>query len=314
MSAHHGHDHDDQLEPPRLEEIDRGVYAYVQPDGTWWINNTGFVTADDGVVAVDTCATERRTRAFLDTLRSVSSQPLRVLVNTHHHGDHTHGNYLTHPATIVGHTNCREAMIETGLTHYDGVFGPVEWGNLELAPPMITFDDRIDLYAGDTKLELHYIGTPAHTTNDVVAWLPERRILMAGDLVFNGGTPFMVMGSVQGSLEALERVRRFDAEVIVPGHGPVCDNSIIDSLIAYSEFVLDVAREARVAGVGPLEAARDTDLGDFAALSDPERLVGNLHRALFEMNGAEPGAKIEVAAAIGDMLEYNGGRPLRCLA
>ncbi len=123
MSSHHGHDDDHSgLGPPRLEEIDQGVYGYIQPDGTWWINNAGFIAAPDGVVAVDTCATERRTRAFLEAIASVSSQPLRVLVNTHHHGDHTHGNYLTHPATIVGHTNCRELVLATGLHHYPGIF------------------------------------------------------------------------------------------------------------------------------------------------------------------------------------------------
>lgn len=315
MSTHHDHEHDhDSLGPPRLEEIDRGVFAYIQPDGSWWINNTAFLTADDGVVAVDTCATERRTRAFLDTVASVSSQPIRLVVNTHHHGDHTHGNYLTHPATIVGHTRCREAMIDTGISHYDGVFEPVDWGDLELAPPMLTFDDHVDVFAGHTKMELHFIGTPAHTTNDIVGWLPDRQILIAGDLVFNGGTPFMVMGSVRGSLDALERVRAFGAERIVPGHGPICDATIIDRLVSYSEFVLELAARADNAGIGPLEAALETDLGQFAELSDPERMVGNLHRALFEMHGAERGAKMDVAAAIGDMIEYNGGKPLRCLA
>ena len=320
MSSHHGHDDDHSgLGPPRLEEVDRGVYAYIQPDGTWWINNAGFIAAPDGIVAVDTCATERRTRAFLEAIASVSSQPLRVVVNTHHHGDHTHGNYLTHPATIIGHTNCRDLLLATGLNHYPGIFeapghGEPDWGHLELAPPIVTFDEHITVWAGDLKVELHYIGTPAHTTNDVVAWLPERRILFAGDLVFNGGTPFMLMGSVRGSLEAITRVRAFDAEVIVPGHGPVCDPSVLDLLERYDRFVLDLAARAGEAGVGPLEAARESDLGEFAELSDPERLVGNLHRAMYEESGGEPGGPIDLQQAIRDMLAYNGGRPLRCLA
>lgn len=315
MSAHRGHDHDHEaLGPPRLEEVDQGIYAYVQPDGTWWINNTGFVTSPEGVVAVDTCATERRTRAFLETLAGVSSQPVRIVINTHHHGDHTHGNYLTQPATIIGHTRCREMVLATGLNHYEGVFETPDWGHLELAPPIVTFDDHIDVWAGDIQIELHYIGTPAHTTNDIVAWLPSRKILFAGDLVFNGGTPFMVMGSVRGSLVALERVREFQAEVIVPGHGPVCRLDVLDTLAAYYRFVEDLAEQIDDADVSPLHAALDTDLGEFAELSDPERLVGNLHRALFERHGAEPGAEMDVRAAIADMIEFNGGRPLRCLA
>ena len=80
----------------------------------------------------------------------------------------------------------------------------------------------------DIRAELHYIGTPAHTTNDIVAYLPDQKVLFAGDLVFNGGTPFVLMGSVSGSLAAAERVRSFDADVVVPGHGPVCDLSVLD--------------------------------------------------------------------------------------
>src|SRR5581483_4565580 len=70
-------------------------FAYVQPDGSWMINNTGFVVVRDGVTAIDACATERRTRAFLDTITDVTRLPVRTLVNTHHHPDHTAGNGLS---------------------------------------------------------------------------------------------------------------------------------------------------------------------------------------------------------------------------
>jgi cyclase len=313
MSSDHRHDHVD-LGPPRVEEVAERVFAYVQPDGSWWINNTGFLVADDGVTAIDTCSTERRTRAFLDAVQAVSPAPIRLVVNTHHHGDHTHGNYLTHPAAIVAHERCRELILETGILHVPGVWEDVDWGELEVAPPIVTFDDTLTVYSGDTRVELHYIGTPAHTTNDVVAWLPEQRVLYAGDLVFNGGTPFILMGSLAGALESVQRLRSFDAEVVVPGHGEVCDLSALDRIEAYYRFVDRLAGEAERAEVAPLEAAREADLGEFAELTDSERLVGNLHRALAERRGAERGAQIDLISAIGDMIEFNGGRPMRCLA
>jgi cyclase len=244
--------------------------------------------------------------------------PLRMLVNTHHHGDHTHGNYLTYPATIVGHKNCRELILQSGLSHYPGIFEgpdhPVEWGDLHLAPPTLTFSDSVTVHAGDIRAELHYIGNPAHTTNDIVAWLPDHKVLYTGDLVFNQGTPFVLMGSVSGSLRAIQRMRQFAPEVIVPGHGPVCDIDVLDQIARYYQFVADTAIAAQAAGIGALEAARSIDLGEFAELSDPERIVGNLHRALYELGGGPEGGVIDVAAAIGDMITFNGGRPLRCLA
>ncbi|WP_067457311.1 MBL fold metallo-hydrolase [Actinomadura macra] len=84
----------DGLASPRLEEVSDGIFAYIQPDGTWWINNTGFLAGTRGVTSVDACSTERRTRAYLEAIRSVTPRPVRTLVNTHHHGDHTFGNYL----------------------------------------------------------------------------------------------------------------------------------------------------------------------------------------------------------------------------
>ncbi len=85
------------------------VFAYIQPDGSWWINNTGFVTGSSGVLCIDTCATEARTRAFLDAVDAVAGPGRRTLLNTHHHGDHTNGNCLLPYATIIGHERCREA-------------------------------------------------------------------------------------------------------------------------------------------------------------------------------------------------------------
>src|SRR5256885_14480355 len=101
MSTSH-HDHEGgALPPPRLEEVTPGVYAFVQPDGSWWINNTGFLTGAGGGVAVDTCSTERRTRAHLHALRSLSDRPVPAPGNTHHPRDPTPGHHLLPPAALL---------------------------------------------------------------------------------------------------------------------------------------------------------------------------------------------------------------------
>jgi cyclase len=312
-TSHSSHEAD-HLPPPETVEVGDGLFAYVQPDGSWWINNTGFLTGADGVVAIDTCSTERRTRAFLDAVGAVSPQPVRTLVNTHHHGDHTNGNCLLPEATVIGHHRCREGVQMTGIGGLEPVFGEVEWGDLVPMPPFVTFEERLDVHVDDLRVELHHIGTPAHTTGDVVAWVPDRSVLYAGDLVFNGGTPFVVMGSVAGSLEAVERVRAFGAESIVPGHGGVCGHEALDTVAGYLRFVQELAADAKPAGATPLEAARQAELGPYAELLDSERIVGNLHRAYAELDGATPGDPIDLLTAFADMITYNGGQPLRCLA
>jgi cyclase len=301
---------------PEVCEVSAGIYAYVQPDGTWWINNTGFLVGPQGVISIDTCSTERRTRAYQDAIAAVTPAPVRAVVNTHHHGDHTFGNCLFPAAAIIAHELARAEAIAFGpprdLPFWDGP----DWGDLSLDPPFVTFTDEIALHAGDLRAHVRHVGTAAHTTNDSVIWIPERSVLFCGDLIFNGGTPFLLMGSVAGAIEVLENVvLPLGAATIVPGHGPVFEDSgPIDATLDYLRFVLDVAARGQDAGLSPLEAARDTDLGRFAGWPDAERIVGNLHRAYAERGGAPCGAPIDIIAALADMVAYNGGAPLTCLA
>ena len=301
---------------PQVQEVSAGVYAYVQPDGTWWINNTGFLVGPQGVISIDSCSTQRRTRAYQDAIAAVTPAPVRTVVNTHHHGDHTFGNCMFPGAAIVAHERARAEAIAFGpprdLVFWDGP----DWGDLTLDPPFVTFTDEIAVHAGDLRAQVRYVGTPAHTTNDSIIWIPDRSVLFCGDLIFNGGTPFLLMGSVVGAIDVLENVvRPLGAQTVVPGHGPVFTGTgPLDATLDYLRFVLDVAVRTHDAGVPALEAARDTDLGPFAGWPDRERIVGNLHRACAELDGAPRGAPVDIVAALADMVTYNGGAPLTCRA
>ncbi len=312
--SHHEHDGPAPVDPPRIVEVAEGIFAYVQPDGSWWINNTGFVVGSSMVLSIDTCSTERRTKAYLDAVSARAGSAPRLLVNTHQHGDHTNGNCFLPYATIIGHEQCRSQMLATGIFKPDGVWDPVEWGELTLAPPFVTFQETMNVYVDDLLVELHHVGPAAHTTSDVVAWIPSLRVLFSGDLVFNGGTPFALMGSVSGSLAALDGIAALDPEVIVPGHGDPCGTEALADVRQYLELVQRTGAAAHGAGIAPLDVARQTDLGAFAHLTDSERFAGNLHRAYAEIEGAAPGAPIDLLAAFGDMVALNGGRPLRCYA
>ena len=306
-----------------LREVSDGVFAYIQPDGTWFINNTGFLVASGGVTSIDTCSTERRTRDYLDAIAKTSRQPVRTLINTHHHGDHTYGNWLLPGATIVAHDLCRDEVLAAGPPYFPGIFEGADWGEVRVAPPFLTYAEGVTLYSDDLRCEVRYVGTPAHTNNDSIVWLPDRSVLFAGDLIFNGGTPFLLMGSVTGAIDVLVNVvRPRSPRTIVPGHGEVCGPEAIDDVLGYLRFVLATARRGRAAGLSPLEAARDTDLGQYAELGDPERIVGNLHRAYADLDagldagaaGGGLGTRLSYPAILAEMVAYNGGRPLTCRA
>ncbi|HEY0636583.1 MAG TPA: MBL fold metallo-hydrolase [Pseudonocardiaceae bacterium] len=299
---------------PELAEIVAGVYAYVQPDGSWMINNTGLITGSDGqYVLVDTTSTERRNRELLAAVERVSAAAPRALVNTHHHGDHTYGNWLMPPGTpIVGHVLCREDVLNAGLIASQLLPGP-DYGRIELRPPDTTFTDSMTMHLADRTVELLHVG-PAHTRSDVLVWLPAERTVFTGDVGFAGGQPFLIEGSVLGYPRALEAVRALGPEVLVPGHGPVRRGEevsrLLDDLTSYAAFVTELAGEGLRAGHPPLEAVRAAGDHPFAAWQESERLVANLHRAYAEL---DPERSFDITVAWTDMLTVHGG-PIHCRA
>lgn len=294
--------------PPSLRQIADGVYAFVQPDGGWCLNNSGLIVGRSRTVLVDTAATESRTKRLREEVERVAPGGPDFVVNTHFHGDHTFGNGQFAPrAVIVAHEGTRADSAEAGLG-LRHLWPEVTWGETPLTLPTLTFRDSLTLYADDLRVELTNVG-PAHTANDVVAWVPERSVLFTGDVVWSGVTPYVLMGSISGSLRALATLRALHPDTVVPGHGPVGGVELIDATEAYVRWIDRLARDGIRDGLTPLEAAKTCDLGAFATLADSERLIGNLHRAYAELDGLPPGARIDVAASFKEMVAYHGGLP-----
>lgn len=300
-------------EAAELVAVGDGVYAWVQPDGTWWINNAGAVHGGDPgeVVLIDTCATRRRTELFLAAVDAATGgAPVRVAVNTHLHGDHTYGNAVLPSSTVlVAHELTREGLLaDTILANTPPVWAPLpRWGVDSVRVPSVALRDELTVFAGPHRVELHHPGHTAHTPGDVVAWLPEQRVLFSGDLLFHGGTPLVLMGSVPGALRALKWLAAFDPATVVPGHGPVLGAAELPGVLAaherYYRFVLDVVARGRAEDRTPLEAATGVDLGEFADWPDRERLVLNVHRGYADADGTE----VDLVAAMVDAMAWNGG-------
>ena len=294
-----------------LHEVIPGVYAWVQPDGTWWVNNAGAVTGTEGTLVIDTCATSTRTRRFLDALATATDDaPVHWALNTHQHGDHTYGNSVLPDTTVlIGQTNMRQALENDPLfENVPPVWNPVpDWGDVTRRVPSVTLDRELTLHLGGRRVDLHHPGYTAHTSGDVVAWLPEERLLFTGDLLFHGLTPLVFMGSLDGALRSLEWVRSFSPEHVVPGHGAVFAAPDLDGVLAaherYYRFVLATAGDAVREGRTPLEAAHAADLGEFAEWADAERIVMNLHRAQADLTGET----MDLERALKDAVDWNGG-------
>ncbi|MFD9375693.1 MBL fold metallo-hydrolase [Streptomyces sp. NPDC059999] len=301
------------VQEPYLVQPAAGVHAYVQPDGGWCLNNAGFVSDGGRTLLVDTAATRRRALALREAVASTGVPMPRTVVNTHHHGDHTYGNGVFAPeALILGHDNARAEQLAAGH-QLEMIWPTTDFGAVEIVPPDLTYNDRTTLHVGDIEVRIIHPGV-AHTTGDSLAWLPGQRVVFTGDLVFAGGTPFLAMGSLSGSLRAMELLRSLDAETVVPGHGPLTDPSAYEATERYLRHVAELALEGRAKGLTPLETALGADLGEFAAWRESERLVANLHRAYAELAGEPEGAPLDIVAVLRDMTVMNGGTAILCHA
>lgn len=293
---------------PHLREVADDVYAYVQPDGGWCLNNAGLITSGGRPALIDTAATEARTVALRAAVAAVTPEPPRFVINTHPHGDHVFGNrFFADEAVIVSHEATRAEMDLAGL-HLTSLWPEVCWGDVSVELPSLTYRGALTLHLGDTTAELMHLGT-AHTRNDTVVWLPRQRVLFTGDVVMSGATPFCLTGSIAGSLEVIEQLRALEPETVVSGHGPVGGPELLEQSAGYLRYVQRLAADGIAAGLTPLEAARASGPGPYAELLDSERLVPNLHRAYAEARGAEPGHWLDIEELFAEMVTYHGRLP-----
>lgn len=293
-----------------LHQLAPNVYAYTQASGPGVDNaslsNAGVIAGDDHLLSIDALGPPVHAKAFIAAAQKATGKSFGRVVNTHHHRDHTNGNCFFLPAEIVSHEFCRQAVIDQGIPEHPYDNRP-QWqegmNELKLAPPTMTFTDRMTYRYGDTVVELIYNG-PAHTWGDVMVYLPQRKILFAADIAFFYVTPAGQNGHMTRWIEAIDRIMEMDADVIVPGHGPVGTKKELAETRAYLELLALEVKKSYSAGKRPGQAAAGLNLGRFANWTNPERNVWNTIRLYAQFNGTLT-PDMDVAATNRAMEEYN---------
>ena len=294
-----------------MREVAPKVFAYVQATGETGISNAGLVVGADDAVAVDALMVPSMTRRLVAAIKKTTRKKVRSLINTHHHLDHTGGNRFFRGATIVATAKCR-AELAPGfppvplLQRFMPRFAR-EFPRLELVLPTVTFEDRLVLHDGERELHLWHPGTPAHTSGDAIVFLPRERLIFAGDLAFHYVTPLAFQGHVGQWIAAADRVLAFEADVIVPGHGPIGTRK---ELALMREYLALVRREAKTrfeAGMPAEAAARDIKLGVYASWHEAERLLPNVMRCYQEFRG-ETHLPMDIPGMLEGMERLRGAR------
>jgi cyclase len=304
-----------------LHEVGDGVFAYLQPDGSWGWSNAGLVVDGEASLLVDTLFDLKLTGEMLDTMRAAvpAARDIGTVVNTHANGDHCWGNQLVRDAEIVGSTACAAEMAELPpallaalvASPPEGpqgelvrtMFGAFDFDDIEVVVPTTTFDGELTLRVGDTDVHLVEVG-PAHTRGDVIVHVPGQDVVYTGDILFNGGHPIVWAGPVANWVAACDRILGLGAATVVPGHGPVCGPAEVEAQRDYFAWLVDEVRPRVQAGMDPVAAARDIDLGARSALGEQERFVANVAAVYRDLGAPAPA---DAATSLLRMAEYGSG-------
>jgi len=206
--------------------------------------NIGVCAGPDGVFMIDD-----QYAPLTDKIRAaigkISDRPIRFVLNTHWHGDHTGGNanLAGSGILIVAQDNVRRRM---STDQFNAAFNRKVQASPPIALPVVTFADTLSLHLNDEDV-VAWHAPHAHTDGDVIVMFPKANVVHMGDCFFNGIYPIIDQssgGSIGGMIDAVEKVLpRVDASTqVIPGHGPLADRA---ALVAYRDMLVGVRDRVR---------------------------------------------------------------------
>ena len=303
--------------PARVQEVAPGCYVWLRLPGGWGETNIGLVVGDGASLLIDTPWDLRLTRLMLEAFApQIERAPVSVVVNTHADVDHWWGNAALPAAEVLASQGAAAQMRHEltprrllalrrlseltgrlpgrpggGGRYVASMLAPFRIEEVTLRFPDRTFiGERTDVIGGRT-VELVDHGA-AHTASDSVVLVPDARVAYTGDLLFAHVTPVMWHGPVAGWLAALEAIMALEADVFVPGHGPVSGRAELQALHDYWTWLRDAVKTDKDAGRGPLEIAKrltgTPEFDAFRSWESPERLYVNVATIDRELDGKGP--------------------------
>jgi cyclase len=204
-----------------VKKIGDGVYAAISPDRSKAGSNAGFIVGSNGVAVVDTFVGVDPAKELLAEIRKVTDLPIRYVINTHYHLDHTGGNqvFAEAGATILAHRNVRSWLRTENLKFFGPDPKPEAKARVEaLVLPDMVYSDAVDLYLGSRLIQVRYM--LGHTGGDSVVFVPDANVVFGGDLVWQKHLPNLIDASTQPWIQSLDKLLAEHASAtFVSGHG-----------------------------------------------------------------------------------------------
>lgn len=233
-----------------VKKLADGVYAAVSSDGSKAGSNAGFIVGGNGVLVVDTFLDPAPAKELLAEIRKVTDLPIRFVVNTHYHLDHTGGNavFAQAGATIVAQRNLRGWLRTENLKFFGTNPKPADKARVEaLVPPDLVYTDAVDIYLGSRLVQVRYM--LGHTGGDSVVTVPDANVVFAGDLVWQKHLPNLIDATTDAWVKTLEKLlQQHSSATFVSGHGDIATPQDVHDFHDYLVFLRDAVAKAQASG------------------------------------------------------------------
>jgi len=206
----------------------QGISALGSTENQNFISNAGFVVTRDSVVMIDALGSPAVAERVVAEIRKITPKPISHVILTHYHADHVYGLQVFKAlgAQVIAHTlgkaylNSDTARLRLEASRKD--IAPWIDDKTRLVPADVWLDGPAEMTIGGTRFVIQPAG-PAHTPEDLAIYLPQQKVLFAGDIVFRNRIPYVGTADSRHWIASLDALLALDARTIVPGHGPASD-------------------------------------------------------------------------------------------
>ena len=240
-----------------LQKISDHVYAYTGTINPSTANsfgaNAGIVIGDKGILVVDTLGSAKEARKFIEDIKKISAKPVRYVVDTHSHFDHTFGNseFAALQAVICAQTSCPINMMKSlpliikhakdyGITDEDAKA-------IKITYPDVTTPEMMRIDLGNVSVDILFMA-PSHTDDSVMVFIPRDKVLFSGDVLFTDYYPYMGDGDIIGWGKTLDFIKSVPVDKIIPGHGPVSVKKDVaemkDYILAFDQKAIELCAKS----------------------------------------------------------------------
>ncbi|MEW6678486.1 MAG: MBL fold metallo-hydrolase [Pseudomonadota bacterium] len=281
---------------PKVVKVNDRIYALLGPmalpnkENQGYMVNSTLILGESAAILIDTGFTDEIGAHLRAAVEKITKKPIKVIINTHHHGDHTFGNAAFPGAHVISSEMARKLLLEgeaDWLAIIEAAVGR-KFPNTRAVPASEVYanNTRTDIVIDGVKLTL-WVPNGAHTLGDLMIWLPEDKVLVGGDILVHQITPNFRDAVVKMWVDVLAEVQQLPAKTIIPGHGPLMAMKDAAAMHARMAKLYADVEAGYKAGLTDSEVRARLDLRDWKKLHEfDQHMGGNINRTYLEIEAA----------------------------